>query len=92
MTLPEAIELFEFWDNCPPENEMLAMLAQAFTTWRPAKKQVMTHEDHQRSLEERWASGAMNAKQILEAFGGKAVSVNIEGVARPAAPVAFPGA
>lgn len=83
MTLPEALELLEYWRDSPPENEMLQMLAQVYTTWRP---QAMTAGDHQRSLEERWRAGAMNAKQLVEAFGGTA-AMRMDGTAAPASAV-----
>lgn len=59
------------WGECPPQNETLSILAQAFTNWRPAG-QRMTHRE---SLEARWEAGAMNAKQLFEAMGG-ALSLN----------------
>jgi hypothetical protein len=69
MTLPQVYDLFEYWQNAPPDNEMLAMLAAAFTTWRPNTK-PMTDEEHQASLEARWKAGAMNVKQMYEMMGG----------------------
>lgn len=74
MTLPQANELFVYWQESPPEHEALAMLLRIYTTWEP-KGKPMTDEErtaaHRASLEARWASGAaMNAKQMLEATGG----------------------
>jgi hypothetical protein len=81
MTLPQAMELFDYWQDAPPEHEILAMLARVYTTWKP---QSVKPKDHQASLEERWAAGAMNAKQIFEAMGGaKAASVGADGTFRP---------
>lgn len=74
MTLPQAIALFEYWEECPPENEMLATLAQVYTTWKPSTRSNMTEEqlreEHQKSLEARWKAGAMNVKQLFESMGG----------------------
>jgi hypothetical protein len=71
MAFADARAILQYWAEAPPENEGLAILAQAFTSWKPARHQTTTTEDHQRSLEERWADGAMNPKQIFEALGGK---------------------
>jgi hypothetical protein len=79
MTLPEALDLFDYWDECPPENEMLAMLARVYTTWQPKSAKTKTAEqiqdEHRKSLEARWKGGAMNPKQMFEAMGG-ALSLN----------------
>ncbi len=73
MTLPEAMELFEYWDNFPPEHELLRIAISVYTTWQPEKK--LTEEEivvqHRKSLEQRWKGGAMNVKQLFEATGGK---------------------
>ena len=70
MPFPHALLILEHWRETPPENEMLAMLATVFTTWRP-KRAPMTPEEHMRDLERRWASGeAMSPKQLFEATGG----------------------
>ena len=93
MTFREARAITDFWKDFPPESEMLALLARIYTTWRPMSAEVKTPEDHQRSLEERWSSGAMNVKQLFELMGGKqSVSVRIDGTAAPAPDIKFPGA
>ncbi len=72
MTLPEALELFDYWQNSPPEHELLAILTRAYTNWEPVRQ--MTEEEcqieHRKSLEMRWKAGAMNPKQLFEATGG----------------------
>lgn len=76
----DARALVEFWQECPPQDEVLAILAQAFTTWRPPQ----APGEHERSLEARWKSGAMNAAQLLAAMGGaKAGAVRIDGTVVP---------
>lgn len=73
MTLPEALEIFEYWNNWPPEHELLAMLTGAYTSWEPASRKNMTEQElqieHRKSLEKRWAAGALDAKQIVEMGG-----------------------
>lgn len=76
MTFPQAMELFEYWSSFPPEHEILAMLARAYTTWEPQDSKPMTAEMHRESLEARWKSGAMNAKQMFDAMGG---SLSVDG-------------
>lgn len=93
----EAQELFEYWAESPPENEILAMLARVYTTWEPKSAKQMTEEErraeHQQSLEARWKSGAMNAKQLFEAMGGaKAVAMRMDGTLQTAEMASFPGA
>lgn len=96
MTLIDAQELFQYWLDFPPENEMLALFARVYTTWEP-KGRPMTDEDraqsHQESLEQRWKAGAMNAKQLFESMGGKsAVSIDMSGNLKPAEGIkSFPG-
>lgn len=94
MRMRDARALSEFWQDCPPENEMLALLAQVYTTWRPVHARQMTAEDHQKSLEARWAAGAMNAKQLFETMGGaSAVAVRSDGTVASAQSLGtFPGA
>jgi hypothetical protein len=75
MTLPEALELFEYWQSSPPEHEMLAMFARTYTTWKPQAERLPPEDEHRRSLEERWKAGAMNPKQLFESMGG-AISLN----------------
>lgn len=77
MTLSHAREILDFWQEYPPENEMLCLLAQVYTTWKP--KGEMTAQDHQRSLEARWAAGAMNPQQILAAMGGTGGEMTMDG-------------
>lgn len=73
MTMPEALELFDYWDSHPPEHELLAIAISVYTTWQP--KQELTEEEvtiaHRKSLEQRWKGGAVNIKQLYEATGGK---------------------
>lgn len=70
LTLPQALELFRYWNDFPPAHECLRMLAIAagFDLGKP-----MTQADHRKSLEQRWAAGAMNVKQMFEALGGHAL-------------------
>lgn len=70
MTFVEVLDLFEYWRSFPPEHEMMAMFARVFTTWQPANARAMTPEEHMRSIEERWAAGAMSPKQLFETMGG----------------------
>lgn len=73
MTLPQALELFNYWDAHPPEHELLAIAVGVYTTWEP--KVELSEADvivaHRRSLEQRWKGGAMNVKQLFEATGGQ---------------------
>jgi hypothetical protein len=71
MTFSEANELFGYWQDSPPEHDLVAMLARVYTTWGKSTR-PMTEAEHRASLEARWNSGAaMNPKQIFEAMGGK---------------------
>jgi hypothetical protein len=70
MTLSQARRIFRYWESSPPEHEMLALLAGAYTTWKPANARGMTPEQHRASLEARWKAGAMNVRQLFEATGG----------------------
>jgi hypothetical protein len=89
MTLPDTLELLQYWDSFPPEHEMLEMFARAYTTWNPKVTKVLTEEEqqaaHQASLEARWKSGgAMNAAQILAAMGGaKSAAIDVDGMLQP---------
>lgn len=76
MTLPQAMSLFEYWEECPPENEMLALLARVYTTWKPKVSTDDAEQRHRKSLEARWKAGAMNAKQLFEAMGGASALSN----------------
>jgi hypothetical protein len=88
MTLPQALELFQYWEAFPPEHELMRMFAMVYTTWKPRAKPLTEEERraaHQASLEERWKAGAMNAAQIMAAMGGtQAVAVGMDGLLRPA--------
>lgn len=75
MRFRDARRLFEYWQDSPLENEMLAMFAKIYTTWKPQTGRVSAEEDHRKSLEDRWKAGAMNPKQMFEAMGG-AISLN----------------
>lgn len=79
MAYRDARILIDHWEDFPPENEMLAMFARVYTTWKPGNSKEMTAEEqqdaHRKSLEERWKGGAMNPKQMFEAMGG-AISLN----------------
>jgi hypothetical protein len=92
MTLPQTFELFDYWEQAPPENEMLAMLATVYTTWKPGSSKPLTPEQHLASLEERWRSGAaMSPKQMFEAMGGKGGAIGADGVMRPFGGAEIPG-
>lgn len=92
MPFRHAREILTYWQSFPPENEMLVVLAQVYTTWRPQNVQPMTEEEHRQSLERRWGSGqAMSPKQMLEAFGGGNVSIGRDGVFRGADGRQLPG-
>jgi len=86
MTFRQVRGFLDYWEQSPPENETLATLAQAFTTWRPGGNRPMTHEEHMASLEWRWKTGqAMSPKQMVESFGaGGRVSIGYDGVFRDA--------
>lgn len=93
MQFRHARELFDYWLNCPPENEILAMLARTYTTWEPqiAKTEEEAREQHRKSLEARWKAGAMNAAQLLAAAGGAgALAVTTSGAMVPAAGISGP--
>jgi hypothetical protein len=91
MTLPQALELFQYWKAFPPEHELVQMFARVYTTWKPEDKPMTEEEQraaHQASLEARWKAGAMNPAQIMAAMGGaKAVAIGVDGLLRPASPV-----
>lgn len=73
MTLPEAFEVLEYWQEFPPEHEMLALLSRVYTTWQPGGGREMTPAEHQASLERRWKSGYLNVKQMMAIMGGRSV-------------------
>lgn len=89
MTPADARALLEHWQECPPENEMLAILARVYTTWRPAAAKPQTVAEHRASLEARWNNGAMNAEQLFKATGG-ALSL-VAGAVAPRTGVKMPG-
>ena len=74
MRLSDARAIAELWKEAPPEAEMLAILAQVYTSWRPGGKELTEAEQqrrHRASLEARWNAGsAMNVKQLFEAMNG----------------------
>jgi hypothetical protein len=71
MTLPQYLDLCNYWRRWPPEHELCAMFAYAYTTWDPDEATVDDPAERQRlSLERRWAAGAMNPQQMFEAMGG----------------------
>lgn len=77
MTLPQAFQLFRYWNDNPPEHELLAIALQVYTSWRPNPKPVSKEAaaaEQRASLEQRWKAGAMNAKQLFEMTGGVAVN------------------
>lgn len=65
MTLRDARTIVSFWRECPPEGEMLAMLARVYTTWRPPMTEEEMLVEHRRSLQRRWSAGALSAKDIV---------------------------
>lgn len=80
----------------PPEGEMMAFFARAYTSWEPPSRMNLTEEEvereHRASLERRWNSGqAMSPKQILEAFGGGRVGIDSDGIFRDAQGNPIPG-
>lgn len=99
MTIPQTEDLFRYWEENPPEHELLAVLAIYEGAWQPGEKQYATEEErtaaHRESLERRWASGQfMNAKQIFDSMGGKVMVKTAEEMKRnPNAitPDKFPG-
>lgn len=73
MTFPQAVDMLEYWQQSPPEHELVAMFARVYTTWKPmvaGDAAAPKGNAQQKSLEERWAAGAMNAAQIFKATGG----------------------
>jgi hypothetical protein len=70
MTLPQVYDLFDYWADHPPVPEIGEILLRVYTTWKGRDK-PQPEAEHQKSLEDRWAAGAMNAKQLFEATGGR---------------------
>jgi hypothetical protein len=75
MTLPQAMDLFKYWDDHPPEHEAMAIALRVFTTWGKDPAKPPTPAEIQKSLENRWNAGAMNPKQLFELFGDKPVQM-----------------
>lgn len=73
MRRSEARSITDYWKECPPENEMLALLAQVYTTWRPSSILNMTEEErmveHRKSLQRRWDAGALSAQDLVRGGG-----------------------
>ena len=73
MTLRDARAITDFWQECPPENEMLAMFARVYTSWEPASILNMTEEErmveHRKSLQRRWDAGALSAQDLVRGGG-----------------------
>lgn len=89
MTLPQVDDLFRYWKNSPPEHEMVAMLASVYTTWGPELTAEQTEAAHRKSLEQRWNSGSLNAKQMFEMMGG---ALSLDGsTGAPVDPANMPG-
>ena len=70
MNFPEVARLYAYWEEAPPVAELLAMLAGAFTTWKPKAKNLTPNDpafqaEHRKSLEKRWARGAVNPAQLF---------------------------
>ena len=79
MPFPHARQVLEYWGDVPPEHEMLVILAKQYYGWRPPDKPITEAEmiaAHRKSLEERWKAGAMNPKQLYEAFGGRPMTTD----------------
>lgn len=99
MPFRQARQILDYWKEDPPEHELLGLYARVRMGWKPNAKPVTEEEAriaHRKSLEERWAAGAMNIKQMWEATGGvisadgtagvKSIGPNIPGIGP------FPGA
>jgi len=69
MTLPQATDLFEYWETNPPEPELLAILAVAQTTWRP-ETGPKTPQEHLAQLEALWKSGGAMSPMDMAAMRG----------------------
>jgi hypothetical protein len=101
MRYRDAHQILLYWDDYPPEGEMLAMLAGIYTTWEPASRQKLTEADieaeHRKSLEFRWKTAqALSPKQMVEAFNGGAlgvgaVNIGYDGIFRDADGRQIPG-
>lgn len=96
MRYRHARDLFDYWQDCPPEHESLAILLRAQTSWEPQSVASMTEEEVQEanrlSIEKRWATGqALSPKQMVEAFGGGSVGISSDGVYRGADGRQIPG-
>lgn len=99
MTFREARQIFEYWQERPPEHEMIILFAQNYLGWEPRGKPLTEDEKraaHQASLEARWKAGALNVRQMFEATGGVIAADGGPGVQSIGGPVPgigpFPGA
>jgi len=63
MTLPEVGELFDYWLSHPPTHELVAMYLEY---------------ERPKTVEERWAEGAMNPAEWFEHY--QATGGRIDGV------------
>jgi hypothetical protein len=79
MPFRDVRHILEYWMERPPEHEMLITLAIQHFGWRPPTKPLTEAEviaAHRKSLEQRWAAGAMNPKQLYEAMGGRPMTTD----------------
>ena len=81
MTFPEVYQLFDYWRGAPPEHELAAMLARAFTTWDPGEDWERIEDPvkravaHRASLERRWKSGNfVSPEQLFKSMGGARIA------------------
>jgi hypothetical protein len=76
MPFPQAVALIKHWDiENPPANEAIQIALRCYTSWGKEPPRPPTPEENRKSLERRWNAGAMNPKQIFEAFGGAPVQM-----------------
>lgn len=73
MSARDARAVLKYWRDCPPLHETLAVLAQAYTTWKPDSSRPKTEAEaqamHRADLDRRWKGGAMDARQMWQAMG-----------------------
>ena len=79
MSFPHAIDILDYWQQHPPENEVISLMAQVYTTWRPDADPA--NVDPEASAKRQWAAGAMNPKQLFEALGGNAETKEVAATA-----------
>ena len=81
MTLPEALELFDFWKIYPPEGEMLHFFARVYTTWSPGPPmtEAQAQAEHRKSLEQRWRAGSMSAADMVGIHSGGPMALTTTG-------------